>query len=343
MVIWKVNNLISNLNISQLSSQNVKKLYDAKKNNHSMRERLRIWLLEHPELNPYRFSVGLTLDPNWYKNPNKFSIGRAFQMVTSSIRTLPNFIIIGSSKSGTWATHNYLLQHPDIGYSARNIHFFEYAYSNKISWYKSHFPTKLYKSLVESIRKRKCLMGEHTSTYLYHPLVPQRVKDVIPNVKLIVLLRNPVDRAYSNYNMFVRTGIEKRTFEDAIFSEIKRIEIIKENNNFQIKNPNFSNRVEFNYLRIGTYVDSLENWLKFFRREQFCIIENKDLSKNPQQVFDKIFKFLNLSSFELKQEERWNVGKYEKMKTSTRKILVDYFKPYNERLYKLLGQNFSWE
>ena len=68
-----------------MSSQNVKKLYDAKKNNHSMRERLRIWLLEHPELNPYRFSVGLTLGPNWYKNPNKFSIGHAYHMVTSSI------------------------------------------------------------------------------------------------------------------------------------------------------------------------------------------------------------------------------------------------------------------
>ena len=81
-----------------MSSQNVKKLYDTKKNNHSMRERLRLWLLEHPELNPYRFSVGLTLDPAWQEYPNKFSIGRAFQMATSSIRTLPNFIIIGSSK-----------------------------------------------------------------------------------------------------------------------------------------------------------------------------------------------------------------------------------------------------
>tara|TARA_B000000460_G_scaffold216992_1_gene166859 strand:- start:67 stop:627 length:561 start_codon:yes stop_codon:yes gene_type:complete len=186
-------------------------------------------------------------------------------------------------------------------------------------------------------------MSEHTSTYLHHPLIPQRVKDGIPDVKLIVSLRNPIDRAYSNYHMFVRIGTEKRTFEDAVFSELKRIEIIKENDNFQIKNPNFSNCVESNYLRIGTYVDSLENWLKFFRREQFCIIENKDLSKNPQQVLDKIFEFLNLSSFELKQEERWNVGKYEKMKASTRKILVDYFKPYNERLYKLLGQNFGWE
>ena len=308
-----------------------------------MRERLRIWLLEHPELNPYRFSVGLTLDPAWTEHPNKFSIGRAFQMATSSIRTLPNFIIIGSSKSGTWAIHNYLLQHPDVAYSARNIHFFEYAYSNKISWYKSHFPTKLYKSLVESIHKRKCLMSEHTSTYLHHPLIPQRVKDGIPDVKLIVSLRNPIDRAYSNYHMFVRIGTEKRTFEDAVFSEIKRIEIIKENDNFQIKNPNFANHVLFNYLRHGTYVDKLENWLKFFRREQFCIVENKDLSKNPQQVLDKIFEFLNVPHFKLRQEERWNVGKYKKMKESTRKTLEDFFKPYNERLYKLLGQNFSWD
>ena len=327
-----------------MSSQNIRKLHDVKKtNNHSILERLRLWLLEHPELNPYRFSVGLTLDPAWQEHPNNFSIGRAFQMATSSIRTLPNFIIIGSSKSGTWAIHNYLLQHPDVDYSARNIHFFEYAYSNKISWYKSHFPTKLYKSLVESIHKRKCLMSEHTSTYLHHPLIPQRVKDGIPDVKLIVSLRNPIDRAYSNYHMFVRIGTEKRTFEDAVFSELKRIEIIKENDNFQIKNPNFSNCVEFNYLRHGTYVDKLENWLKFFRREQFCIVENKDLSKNPQQVFDKIFEFLNVPHFKLRQEERWNVGEYKKMKESTRKTLEDFFKPYNERLYKLLGQNFSWD
>ena len=164
-------------------SQKVKKLHENKKTtNHSIRERLRIWLLEHPELNPYRFSAGLTLDPDWH-NPNQVSIGRAFQIATSSIRVLPNFIIIGSSKAGTWALYNYLQQHPDIDYCARNIHFFEYAYSNKISWYKSHFPTKLYKSLAKSIHKRKCLIGEQTSTYLDHPLVPQRVKDVIPDVK----------------------------------------------------------------------------------------------------------------------------------------------------------------
>ena len=324
-------------------SQKVKKLHENKKTtNHSIRERLRIWLLEHPELNPYRFSAGLTLDPDWH-NPNQVSIGRAFQIATNNIRVLPNFIIIGSSKAGTWALYNYLQQHPDIDYCARNIHFFEYAYSNKISWYKSHFPTKLYKSLVESIRKRKCLMGEHTSTYLHHPLIPQRVKDGIPDVKLIVSLRNPIDRAYSNYHMFVRIGTEKRTFEDAVFSELKRIEIIKENDNFQIKNPNFSNCVESNYLRHGTYVDKLENWLKIFPREQFCIVENKDLSKNPQQVLDKIFEFLNVPHFKLRQEERWNVGEYKKMKESTRKTLQDFFKPYNERLYKLLNQNFSWD
>ena len=90
-------------------------------------------------------------------------------------------------------------------------------------------------------------------------------------------------------------------------------------------------------------VDKLENWLKSFRREQFCIVENKDLSKNPQQVFDKIFEFLNVPHFKLRQEERWNVGEYKKMKESTRKTLQDFFKPYNERLYKLLSQNFSWD
>ena len=309
----------------------------------SARERLRIWLLEHPKLNPLRFSFRPYSDPEWHQHPNDFSIGRGFRMLTSSIRMLPDFIVIGSSKSGSWSIHNYLLQHPSVGYSARNLQFYVHVYSDKINWYKSHFPTKIHKSFAEFINKRKFLAGEHSSMYIHHPLIPQRTKETVPNVKLIVTLRNPVARAYSNYHHMVRVGYERRTFEEAVFSEMRRMEIIKENESIRTSDPNFASQVLFNYLRHAIYVDNLEKWFRFFPREQFCIIENGNLSKNPQSVMDEIFKFLNLPSFKLKQEERWNVGKYEKMKESTRKTLLDFFKPYNERLYKLLGCNFNWD
>ena len=170
--------------------------------------KIRLWLLAHPDFNPYRFSLK-----------------RAYRIMTNQIRVLPDFVVIGSTKSGTTSLHYYLIQHPNI-ISERNVHFFEYMQTNSIEWYRAHFPTKAYKNFKKIIRKEKLIVGEQTATYIFHPLIPKRVHATIPNAKLIVVLRNPVDRAFSNYQHQVREGIEKRTFEDAIKSELNSNAII---------------------------------------------------------------------------------------------------------------------
>ena len=124
------------------------------KNNKSQKEKLRLWLLDNPGINPYRFSF------------EKF-----FRILTNSQRLLPDFIIIGSTKSGTWTLTDFLMQHPNI-FMERNLHFFEYNQSNKISWYRKFFPTKSYKNKIEKKTKQNFVVGENTSTYLFHPLVP---------------------------------------------------------------------------------------------------------------------------------------------------------------------------
>ena len=86
------------------------------------------------------------------------------------------------------------------------LHFFQSNQSNKISWYRKFFPTKSYKNKIEKKTKQNFVVGENTSTYLFHPLVPKRIKEILPNAKLIINLRNPVKRAFSNYNQQVING-----------------------------------------------------------------------------------------------------------------------------------------
>ena len=285
----------------------------------SFTNKIRLWLLDNPDFNPYRFSLK-----------------RAYRIMTNQLRVLPDFVVIGGTKSGTTSLHYYLIQHPRI-ISERNVHFFEYMQTNSIEWYRAHFPTKAYKNF------KKLTVGEQTATYLSHPLIPKRIHTTIPNAKLIVVLRNPVDRAYSNYKHQVREGIEKRTFEEAIKSELKRIEICKNNSEYKINNDDFSNHVIFSYLRHGIYVDFIKAWMEFFTKEQFLILPTYDLNNNRAKFLKQVFDYLNVQNFEIKDVERQNVGEYKKLDKSMRKFLVDYYRPHNERLFKLLEKNFDWD
>ena len=285
----------------------------------SFTNKIRLWLLDNPDFNPYRFSLK-----------------RAYRIMTNQLRVLPDFVVIGGTKSGTTSLHYYLIQHPGI-ISERNVHFFEYMQTNSIEWYRAHFPTKAYKNF------KKLTVGEQTATYLFHPLIPKRIHTTIPNAKLIVVLRNPVDRAYSNYKHQVREGIEKRTFEDAIKSELKRIEICKNNPEYKIKNNDFNNNVVFSYLRHGIYVDFIKAWMKFFTKEQFLILPTYELNNNRVKFLKQVFDYLNVPNFEINDIKRQNVGEYKKLDKSTRKFLVDYYRPHNERLFELLGKKFEWD
>ena len=291
----------------------------------SVTNKIRLWLLDHPSFNPYRFSLK-----------------SAYRIVTNQIRVLPDFVVIGSSKSGTTSLHYYLIQHPSI-IAERNVHFFEYIHTNSIEWYRAHFPTKAYKNFKKIIRKEKLIVGEQTATYLFHPLVPKRIHATMPNVKLIVILRNPVDRAYSNYQHQVKEGIEKRTFEDAIKSELKRIEISKKEPEYKINNDDFNNHVIFSYLRHGIYVDFIKAWMEFFTKDQFLILPTYELDNNHVKFLKQVFNYLNVPNFKIKSLERQNVGEYKKLDKSTRQFLIDYYRSHNERLFKLLGKKFDWD
>jgi hypothetical protein len=250
-----------------------------------------------------------------------------------NLGSFPDYIIIGAQKGGTSSLHKYLGQHPYIIPSfKKEVHFFDKSFHKGKSWYKSHFP--IFKRL------RKKLSGEASPYYIFHPLVPERIYSIIPNVKLILILRNPIDRAYSHYNMEYNRGDEKNSFKEVIKLEERRLK----NEEHKIRKGQYSWEHQcHSYLARGKYVEQLENWLKFFRKKQILIITSEDLFLNPQKECSKLFKFLGLPDYKLNSIENAFKGEYnKKIETSMQNFLNKYFEPYNKKLYMLLDRNFKW-
>ena len=291
----------------------------------SFKSDMRSFLLTHPRLNPY-----------------KFSFEQSFRLLTSSFRHLPHFLIIGTSKAGKHSVLSYLNQHPRLKAGTKHnvgVYYFDSTFEyESLSWYKSHFPSKLSKFKI---------IGEASGTYLNHPLAPQRIKNTLPDVKLINFFRNPVDRAYSAYNHSLKLGWEHSTFEDSIKSELYRINLMKDKSEIKINNIDTVNFLQFSYLRHGHYAENLEIWFKNFPKTQFKHFSTEDLDKNYNEIMNSLFSFFNLEEITLKKEERKNIGvgrgPYPSMKESTRDMLIDYFKPHNEKLYSMIEKKFDWD
>jgi len=264
-------------------------------------------------------------------------IKRGISGITSSLRVLPDFIIIGTARSGTTSLFYNICEHPSVIPSAYDeIGFFDSNYHLGINWYRSMFPTKKH---MEKIKKNTkfAITGEDTPFYIWSPIVARRISKIIPHVKLIVLFRNPVDRAYSNYHLGVRAGTENLSFEDAIQSELDRLK------NTEIENDDVKKyTIPRSYLAKGFYSDQLKIWLKLFKPEQLFITSTEDFEQNAENILNKIYNFLEIPQINFKNLEKHKVGTYSPMKDETRKFLIDLYKTHNEELFEMIGKDFDW-
>jgi Sulfotransferase domain len=272
---------------------------------------------------------------------------KLYRGISSPMRLLPNFLIIGTQRGGTTSLYHYLKTHPCIApATSKDTHFFDKKFSKGLSWYRGHFPTRLEKFCAEHLLRRPFVTGEASSSYLFHPHVPKRVARVLPQVKLIVLLRNPVDRAYSQYYHAIELGHETFSFEEAIQYEQERTareleKILADEHYYSQAHKHLS------YLSRGIYVDQLQAWMSLFPREQFLILKSEDFYADPATIVNQVLDFLNLPQLEAQLSKgaykQYNNNTYPKMDAGLRKRLVDYFEPHNARLYDLLGVNFGWD
>lgn len=246
----------------------------------------------------------------------------------------PDFLIIGAQKAGTTSLFNYLGQHPDIHLPvAKEIHYYDLHYSKGINWYKRFFRAN----------RGAQITGESTPYYLFHPLVPERVYRDNPQTKIIVLLRNPGERAFSHYQMIKRMGIEKlATFSEALEAELTRF---KKGLKYLIDHP-YKGSVEhqhYTYLSRGKYERQLRRWFRYFPREQMLILKAEDLFANPVKTLEKVYRFLQIANIYPEDMTAMNQGSQEQMNPSEKELLDNYFNKYNQKLEALLGTKFNWE
>lgn len=254
----------------------------------------------------------------------------------SDAGALPDFIIIGAQKAGTTFLYHLLSQHPYVEPAAKKeVHYFDTGFDKGVDWYRSHFPQQTWRD------EQRVLTGEASPYYLYHPHAARRVAETVPDARLIVLLREPVERAYSDYQHKAREGRDRLDFQEAIETEEERLlgerERMLEDESYQS-----SEYRRFSYLSRGVYVDQLKDWHEFFDREQLLVLESGELFNDPNKTFGRVLEFLGLPECRPEISDVRNEGEYEPLDPSIRRRLEEYFEPHNRRLYEYLGKDFGW-
>ena len=271
---------------------------------------------------------------NAYRFVRYVLLQRHFYGITAPLRVLPDFAVIGVGRGGTTSLYHYLDEHPCITKSAYDeLGFFDDNYHLGLNWYRSMFPTKSHK---EKIIKKfgKFLTYDVTPFYIYNKISVERIFKSFPNSKIIAVLRNPIDRAYSNYFL----GDQKESFEKTVEREKEKLKRIS-----AMDHEDYYKFIRNSLLARGFYAEQLKSWFKVFPKEKILIIKSEDLSSNPQKNLNEIFQFLELPQHNIEKLEKKNLGNYLRMEEKTRNDLTEFFRPYNEKLYLMLGRDFGWD
>ena len=265
---------------------------------------------------------------------------------TSNRRPLPDFLIIGTKRGGTTSLWRYLLEHPLVprlfpAWNTKTSHYFEDTHARGEAWYRSHFPTARSRAALERRHGGPTRVGESAPLYMYHPLAPQRVADLIPDVRLIVLLRDPVERAWSHWKERRTEGVEPLDFADALAAEENRTAGERDR---LIREPGYvSNAYDwYSYRARGRYLDHLDGWLDRFDRRQLLILPSEQLYRSPAATYGQVLDFLGLPSYRPSSFEAHNHRRSAPMDEGLRADLVAHYRPHNAALSHRLGMDFDW-
>jgi hypothetical protein len=244
-----------------------------------------------------------------------------------------DFIVAGAQKSGTTALHYFLSKHSHIALpDRREMHFFddEEIFSQQPVDYEllhRHFRVRAGLALIN----RRRLAGEVTPSYLYWKPAMERIRNYNPQIKLILLLRNPVDRAFAHWNMQRFKDREPLDFLDALKEEQQRIADM----------PSIESR-RFAYVDRGFYSDQLERVFKFFSREQVKIVKFEDFRDRKQETLDEIFEFLGVKPLRRVRDKDRNIVPYERaMRPDERKYLSGVFAAEITKLEQMLAWDLA--
>lgn len=258
---------------------------------------------------------------------------QATDLVTGKERVLPAFIICGGMRCGTTALFSCLAHHPELSASRKKeVHYFDLEFHRGLNWYKRQFPTN------QTMPKGKeRLLFESSPYYMFEPRAPKRIKDAIPNIKLIFILRDPIKRAISQYQKNIRDGRELLPLADALAAEEHRLD--SEEDKLLADNSYHSQlHQHFSYKARGQYSKLLHRYYQNFPSSQVLAINANSLFSKPAKVLHQICTFIGI--------QQWNpvdfpIVNQSQIKTNLdsalRQKLEHEFEPYEQELEQLIG------
>ena len=262
---------------------------------------------------------------------------------TASRRQLPSFILVGAQRAGTTSLFRALLSHPlvHVANFHKGVNYFDVNYGRDFAWYQGHFPT------AAMLRRRtrgsagEPITFEASGYYMFHPCAADRIARHLPDVRIVTMLRDPVERAYSAWKHELARGYETEPFERALDLEDERLAGQEARMLADPDYQSFSHR-HHAYVRRGQYAEQLNRLHASFSPDRVHVIESELFFTRPEITYGGLLDFLGLPCVLPERFDRWNGRPSSPMQDSTRSRLRDHFSPHDEALGALLGRDPAW-
>lgn len=275
------------------------------------------------------------------------TLGRAVSVrvgsATAGQRQLPSFILVGAQRAGTTSLFRALMSHPQI-HSAnfhKGVNYFDVNYDRDFSWYRGHFP------MASALRTRSRgtasdpITFEASGYYMFHPCAAERMARHLPEVRILAMLRDPVERAYSAWKHERARGFETESFERALVLEDDRLAGQEDRMVADPGYQSFSHR-HHAYVRRGQYAEQLDRLHEHFPADQIHVIESEAFFERPEATYGLALDFLQLPPVMPDRFDRWNGRPSSPMPDETRTRLREHFRSHDQSLAILLGREPAW-
>lgn len=270
------------------------------------------------------------------------SLARTVARPTAQTRPLPDYLIVGGQRCGTTSLHHYLIQHPGVlpARFTKGVHWFDVAFDKPESWYRANFPTATRRRAAAARLGHPVVTGEASPYYLFHPEVPARTAGVMPDAKIIVVLRDPVGRAWSHYHHERARGFEDLGFEAALDAEESRLagaEAVLA----QPDGHHFSHQ-HHSYVARGRYAEQLERWERHVPADQILVLFSTDLEDDTDATMRRVHRHLDLPEAATATAQRWNRQSNPDLGGAVKARLREAFAPSDTALATRLGRAVPW-
>ena len=278
---------------------------------------------------------------------------RVLGTATASLRPMPDFMLVGTKRGGTTSFYYDILKEPQVvtlfpsakylpkSNETKGVHFFDSNFGKGERWYRSFMPTRVSRRRAEKIVGKPVVVGEASPYYMFHPLAAERAAAMVPDAKILVLLRDPVMRTYSHWKERRRSSAEPLEFEAALAAEDSRLAGEEQKLRDDPTYYSYAHEQQ-SYLTQSRYVRHLRKWYELYGADRILVVASEDYYAEPDEVMRQVAGFLGIDHTTLPKGEHMNAAGGEGISAETRERLTNELEDDTAELEALIGRKLPW-